>query len=127
MTILHKLFVRVHFRYTHSPHVGELSAFAQWLIEREYHMRNAQRLVHRAMRSLEVSGFPPDRMWTEDELDRAFHHRRYRHVYRQARHSFSKFLQSVGRLISRRKHNPHEEILVAYRTFLSDVRGLKNG
>ncbi len=76
------------------------------------------------MRSLEVSGFPPDRMWTDDELDRAFHHRRYRRVYRQARHSFSKFLQSVGRLIPRRRHNPHEEILAAYQSFLSDVRGL---
>jgi integrase len=96
------------------------------LIERECAMRHTQRLVFRAMRSLEVAGLPPDRMWTDDELDRAFHHRRYRRVYRQARHSFGLFLQSVGRLTPRQKHNPHAEILAAYQTFLSDVRGLAN-
>jgi integrase/recombinase XerD len=124
MTILHELFVRVHSRYTRSPHVGELSSFAHWLIERECAMRHAQRLVFRAMRSLEVSGLPPDRMWTDDELDRAFHHTRYRLVYRQARHSFGKFLQSVGRLTPRRKHNPHAELLATYQSYLSEVRGL---
>jgi integrase/recombinase XerD len=124
MTTLHQLFVRVHSRYTSSLHVVELSSFAHWLIERECSMRHAQRLVFRAMRSLEVSGLPPDRVWTDDELDRAFHHRRYRLVYRQARHTFGKFLQSVGRLSPRPKPNPHAELIAAYENFLSDVRGL---
>jgi hypothetical protein len=60
MTILHKFFVRVHARYTRSPHAGELSSFTHWLIERECARRYAQRLVFRVMRSLEASGLPPD-------------------------------------------------------------------
>ena len=125
MTILHKFFVRVHSRYTRSPYVGELSSFTQWLIERECALRYAQRQVFRVMRSLEASGLPPDRMWTDDELDRAFHRRRHRHLYRHARYSFGLFLQSTGRLTPHQKHNPHEELLAAYQAFLSDVRGLK--
>jgi integrase/recombinase XerD len=93
-------------------------------MEREYDMRYAQRLLFRTMRSLEVSGLPPERMWTSDELERAFDHARYRRLYQQARHSFGKFLQSVGRLTPRRKHNPHAELLAAYQSYLSDVRGL---
>ena len=124
MTTLHKLFVRVHSRYTRSPHVGELSSFTNWLIERECALRYAQRLVFRVMRSLEAAGLPPDRIWTDDELDRAFHRRRHRRLYRHARYSFGLFLQSAGRLTPRQKHNPHEELLAAYQTFLADVRGL---
>lgn len=124
MTILHKFFVRVHSRYTRSPHVGELSSFTHWLIERECALRYGQRLVFRVMRSLEASGLPPDRIWTDDELDRAFHRHRHRRLYRHARYSFGLFLQSAGRLNPRQKHNPHGELLAAYQTFLSDVRGL---
>jgi len=124
MTILHKFFVRVHSRYTRSPHAGELSSFTQWLLERECALRYAQRQVFRVMRSLEASGLPPDRIWTDDELDRAFHRRRHRRLYRHARYSFGLFLQSAGRLTPRQKHNPHEELLVTYQTFLADVRGL---
>src|SRR5438552_15129390 len=124
MTILHKFFVRVHSRYARPPHVGELSSFTHWLIERECALRYGQRLVFRVMRSLEASGMPPDRIWTDDELDRAFHRRRHRRLYRHARHSFGMFLQSVGRLTPRRKHNPHEQLLAAYQNYLSDVRGL---
>jgi integrase len=124
MTILTQLFVRVHSRYTRSPYSGELSSFAHWLRERECALRYAQRLVFRVMRSLEAAGLPPDRIWTEDELDRAFARRRHRRLYRHARYSFGLFLQSAGRLIPRQKHNPHEELLAAYHTFLSDVRGL---
>ncbi len=87
MTILHKLFVRVHFRYTRSPHAGELSSYSSWLIERECSLRLAQRLVFRVMRSLEACGLAPDRIWTEDELDRAFRRRRHRRLYRQARYN----------------------------------------
>jgi hypothetical protein len=94
------------------------------LIERECNLRYAQRLVFRAMRSLEASGTPPGRIWTDDELDQTFHHRRHRRWYQHARHSFGKFLQSVGRLSSRVKPNPHAELLSAYQNFLSDVRGL---
>lgn len=124
MTILHKFFVRVHSRYTRSPHAGELSSFTHWLIERECSLRYAQRLVFRVMRSLEASGLLPDRIWTEEELDRAFHRRRHRRLYRHARRSFGLFLQSAGRLAPRQKHNSHEELLAAYQTFLADVRGL---
>lgn len=88
-------------------------------------MRYAQRLVFRVMRSLDASGLLPGRIWTDDELDRAFHRRRHRILYRHARYGFGKFLESVGRLAPRRKHNPHEELLAAYQNFLSDVRGLK--
>ncbi len=122
--ILHQLFVRVHSRYTRSPHAGELSSFSHWLLQRECSIRYAQRLVFRVMRSLEASGLSPDKSWTDDELDRAFHRRRHRRLYRHARHSFGMFLQSVGRLTRRRKHHPHEQLLAEYQSHLSDVQGL---
>lgn len=125
MTMLTQLFVRVHSRYTRSPYSGELSSFAHWLRERECALRYAQRLVFRVMLSLEASGLPPGRVWTEDELDRAFRRRRHRRLYRNARYSFGLFLQSAGRFTPRPKHHPHALLLAAYQSFLSDVRGLE--
>ena len=72
MTALHKLFVRVHGRYTRSTHVADLTAFARWLIEHEYAARYSQRLVFRALRSLEGSDRPPGSKWTVDALQRTF-------------------------------------------------------
>ena len=124
MTVLHKLFLRVHSRYTRSPFAGELSSYSHWLIERECNLRYAQRLVFHAKRSLEASGLPPDRVWTDDELDRAFHRRRPRRGYQHSRHTFGLFLQSAGRLTPRQKLNPFEQLLAAYKGYLSEVRGL---
>lgn len=124
MTTLPQFFVRVHARYTRSPYAGELASFSQWLLERECALRYAQRLVFRVMRSLEAADLPPDRIWTEAELDRAFHRRRQRRLYRQARYSFGLFLHSVGRLTPQPKPHPHAEILATYQNFLAEVRGL---
>ena len=79
--------------------LGAFTPFIHWLRERECALRYAQRLVFRVMRSLEAAGLPPDRIWTEDELDWAFARRRHRRLYRHARYSFGLFLQSAGRLI----------------------------
>src|SRR5262245_38914173 len=98
MTTLHKLFVRVHARYTRSPYVADLTAFAGWLMAHEYPARYAQRLVFRVMRALEGFAHLPGSRWTADALDRAFRRRRQRHLYRHARHAFAAFLQSAGRL-----------------------------
>ena len=98
MTALHKLFVRVHARYTSSTHVADLTAFARWLIEQECAPRYAQRLVFRALRSLEGLECPPDSKWTVDALERAFRRKRQRRLYRHARRAFAAFLESVGRL-----------------------------
>lgn len=127
MTTLHQLFVRVHTRYTRSPHVGDLTAFARWLREHEYPTRYAQRLVFRTMRSLEASGISPGRTWTSEELERAFRRVRQRHLYRHARRAFGAFLQSVARLAPRPENGPHASMLAAYRRYLSEVRGLAPG
>jgi hypothetical protein len=50
MTILRKSFVRVHARYTGSPHAEDLTGFALWLTEHDYSVDYAQRLVFHTMR-----------------------------------------------------------------------------
>jgi integrase/recombinase XerD len=124
MTALHKLFVRVHARYTSSTHVADLTAFARWLIEQEYAPRYAQRLVFRTLRSLEGSECPPDSKWTVDALERAFRRKRQRRLYRHARRAFAAFLESVDRLAHPVDNSPHASVLAAYQRFLSEVRGL---
>lgn len=124
MTILHKLFVRGHARYTASPHVEDLAAFAHWLLERDYLSRYAQRLVFRAMRVLENFDLPPGSRWTCEQLDRAFHPFLHLLMYDHARHTWGVFLRSAGRLAPPQDHNPHASVLTAYRDFLIEVRGL---
>jgi site-specific recombinase XerD len=124
MTILHKLFVRVHARYTRSPHVEDLAAFAQWLLDHDYPPRNAQRHVFRAMRVLDGFALPPRSMWTSEQLDRAFRPFWRRHRYRHARHTLGVFLESVGRLVPTQDHSPHAPVLAAYRSYAAEVRGL---
>jgi integrase/recombinase XerD len=124
MTILHKLFVRVHARYTSSPHVEDLAAFAHWLLEHDYLIRYAQRLVFRAMRVLDSFDLPSGSVWTSEQLDRAFCPYWHRRTYRHARHTLGVFLQSVDRLAPPQDHSPHASALTAYRSYLSEVRGL---
>ena len=127
MTFLHQFFVRVYGRYTCSPHVKDLATFARWLIEHEYPVRHAQRLVFRTMRALEASRRPPGCRWTFAELERAFYRRRQRRLYQHARRRFGDFLQSIGRLALPRETNPHASLLAGYQRYLSEVRGLAPG
>ena len=124
MTTLHQLFVRVHPRYTRSLHAEDLAAFARWLIDHEYPVRHAQRLVFWTMRALENSGQPPGCRWTSEKLDGAFRRRRQRRVYHYARRRFGDFLQSIGRWTPPREVGPHASLLARYRRYLSEVRGL---
>ena len=124
MTILHKLFVRVHARYTRSPHVEDLTVFALWLTEHDYSVDYAQRLVFHTMRSLDASNVLPGSRWTSKQLEKAFRHVRHRGMYQHARHSFGVFLKSVGRLTPPQDNSPHASVLAAYRSYLSEVRGL---
>jgi site-specific recombinase XerD len=124
MTILHKLFVQAHARYTRSPHVEDLAAFAQWFLDHDYSPRYAQRHVRKAMRVLEGLGVPSGSRWTSAQLDRAFRPF-WRHLwYRRARHTFGAFLEAVGRLAPPQDHNPHAPVLAAYRCYVAEVRGL---
>jgi integrase/recombinase XerD len=126
--MLQQLFVRVHFRYTQSRHADDLTAFARWLLEQGYRERYAQRLVFRAMRSLETFGLPPASTWTKDSLERAFRRIRQRRLYRHAQHAFGAFLRSVGRLRSdNAPKSAHAPLIAAYRSYLVDVRGLAPG
>jgi len=94
------------------------------LIEQEYAARYAQRLVFRALRSLEDSDRPPGSKWTVDALEGTFRRVRQRRLYRHARRAFAAFLQSVGRLAPPADNGPHASVLAAYQRFLSEVRGL---
>lgn len=126
MTTLHKLFVRVHTRYTRSLHAADLAAFADWLLAQDYPARYTQRLVFRAMRSLESFDHPPDSIWTLSQLARAFHRRRQRRLYQHARYSFGHYLQSRGRLAIPPDSSPHASVLAAYQNYLVEVRGLQS-
>ena len=124
MSILQRLFVRVHARYTRSPYVEDLDGFAHWLSEHEYPARHAQSLVGWTKRALEASGRPPGCRWTFAELERAFRRRRPRRAYQSAWRRFGDFLQSTGRLTSVRDTGPHASLLAGYQQHLAEIRGL---
>lgn len=123
---MRRFFVRHHARYTRSPHLADLSAFAEWLMQRGYSLRYAQRLVFRVMRSLEAFSLTPGTAWTRDELDRAFRrrHPRKRGEYHNACYDFRQFLQSVGRLKPIESADPHVALLARYRQYMGEVQGL---
>ena len=124
MIIPHKSPVRIHARYTRSPHVADLTSFARWLTENDYSVDYAQHLLSRAMRSLDVSHVPPESTWTSKQLETAFRHVQHRRTYQLAGHTFGAFLKSVGRLIPLQDDSPHASVLAAYQRYLSEVRGL---
>jgi site-specific recombinase XerD len=119
---IRQLFVRVHARYTCAPCAAELAAFARWLLDSGYGPHYAQRLVFRAKRSLQGIDAAVGRVWTADELDRAFSRHRPRRVYRHARHAFRCFLESSGRLAASKR--PQSPLLAAYERHLRELRGL---
>lgn len=78
-TVIRQFFSRVHARYTRSPHLADLSAFASRLTEQRYHYRYAQRLVLYVMRALDASALRPGCVWTSVADAQAFsqkHHGR---------------------------------------------------
>lgn len=123
---MRRFFVRVHARYTRSPHLADLSTFAEWLMRQGYSLRYAQRLVFRVMRSLEAFSLPPGSAWTSEELARAFHrrHPRKRSEYHDACYDFRLFLQSIGRLKLTEPAEPHAALLTEYRRYMCEVQGL---
>jgi integrase len=125
-TTLRQLFVRLHNRYTRSAHVGDLNAFAQWLIDHGYNLDSARGLVRRAKRSLDVFDVPPDSVWGREQVEQAFRVRPGR-PFTPARRAFGMFLQSVGRLAPPQEYGPHASILAAYRSYQSEVRGITPG
>jgi hypothetical protein len=76
------------------------------------------------MRSLNASNVPPGSTWTSKQLERAFWHVRHSRAYQHARHTFGVFLKSVGRLTPPQDNGPRASVLAAYRSYLSEVRGL---
>jgi hypothetical protein len=125
--MLQQLFVRVYSRYTCSSHAGDLEAFGDWLLDQRYTLRYAQRLVFKVKRALEASPQPSADTWSTEQLDQAFAFRGRRiwrrKAYREARSTFGDFLRSVGRLVQS-PSGPHGSLILAYRHYLSDVRGL---
>jgi site-specific recombinase XerD len=123
--MLEELFVRVHARYTCSPHAAELNEFARWLISHGYGPRYAQRLVFRAMRSLDAFDLPSASQWTDQQIERAFRNRRQPRLYHHASHAFRAFLLSVDRLLPTPAVEPREVLIEQFADHLKEVRGLR--
>jgi integrase/recombinase XerD len=123
-TIIQRLFVRVHSRYTRSPHLADLSAFVSWLNGQGYHPHYTRQLVFLVMRALDASPVVPGSTWRTDDLGRAFRRTRRAREYHQAGRAFRRFLGSVGRLTPSGLVYPHERLIETYRHHLSAVRGL---
>ncbi|HRK69313.1 MAG TPA: tyrosine-type recombinase/integrase [Hyphomonas sp.] len=121
--IIRQLFVRVHARYSCSPYAADLAAFGRWLLDCGYWPRYAQRLVFRAKRSLESTRPSPGQVWGPDELTRAFSRRRERQAYRYARHTYGRFLQSIGKLAPEAP-KPHADVVAVYAHHLKELCGL---
>ena len=123
-TILRRLFVRVHPRYTRSAHVADLSALVHWLAAQGYTRHYTQQVVFCVMRALDASRHPPSGAWTAEDLHRAFRRRRRAPQYQQAGRVFGAYLRSVDRLQANRPLNPHGHVIECYRRYLAEVRGL---
>jgi integrase/recombinase XerD len=121
--IIRQLFVRVHARYACSPYAADLAAFARWLLDCGYWPRYAQRLVFRAKHSLESARPSPGQVWNSDELTRAFLRRRERQAYHYARHTYGRFLQSIGKLVPEAP-KPHADVVAVYAHHLQELCGL---
>lgn len=72
---------------------------------------------------LESSRPSQGHVWIPDELTRAFSRRRERQAYRYARHTFGRFLQSIGKLAPE-VPKPHADVVAAYAQHLKEPCGL---
>ena len=121
--IIRQLFVRVHARYACSPCAADLAAFAAWIAKDGYNIRYTQHLVFWTKHALETARFSSDRVWTAEEIARAFS-RFPRRPYRLAGRVWSRFLQSCGRLSAQPQRTPHSDAINAYERHLRELRGL---
>jgi integrase/recombinase XerD len=127
VTILTELFPVAHRRYTASPAAPWLSGFAEWLSTQGYSRKAMRGHVLRLRQALErIRSFSPEVQSSSQQFSKLFAFPTRQAQYRATEHNFRRYLMARGRFC------PHSEpefdrftpLLVAYRRYLVEVRGL---
>ncbi len=125
--MLKELFPKHYTRYTESPAAPWLQSFAEWLVEEGYVHHSARGHVRRLRQSLErgSSPVPPDSSFTPDNLTALFTGHGQKVRFKATERAFCRFLRTQERLIEDKKFSQFDELLSAYRTHLTELRGLR--
>jgi len=125
--MLKRLFPRYHRRYTASPATPWLHSFAEWLVAEGYAHHPARNHVRRLKQALEraSSPIPPDSSFTSDELTVLFAWPGQQVLFQATKRAFRRFLQTQERLVDEQKFSKCDELLCAYRTHLTEMRGFR--
>jgi site-specific recombinase XerD len=125
--MLTELFPVAHHRYTASPSAPWLSGFAEWLSTQGYSRKAMRGHVLRLRQALErTRSFSPEVQSSSKQFSKLFAFPTRQAQYRATEQNFRRYLTACGRL----SPQPEPEfgrftpLLVAYRRYLLDVRGL---
>lgn len=125
--MLKELFPKHYTRYTESPAAPWLQSFAEWLVEEGYAHNSACGHVRRLRQALERASslIPPDSSFTSDRLTALFTGHGQKVRFRATERAFRRFLRTLERLVEDKKFSQFDELLCAYRTHLTELRGLR--
>jgi integrase len=124
--MLEQLFPKYHRRYSASPHVKELRAFARWLTEVGYGRDPAHDHVRRLREALDLGGRRLQARIDRTGVDDLFARLPDIATYRATCRAFVCCLEACGRLVAEPDLRPHAATLVGYEYQLRTVRGLSN-
>ncbi|WP_208245896.1 hypothetical protein WGT02_30680 (plasmid) [Rhizobium sp. T1470] len=111
--------------YEYSRFGAELEFFARWLLAAGYLPAAAGRHVHRLKCILEATGaLQCGQSVEEAELDEAIALVSGALRHASTERAYRRFLKAEGRLEETKPQRPVEQLLLRYREYLLDVRGL---
>jgi integrase/recombinase XerD len=126
-TMLTELFPIAHRRYTESSTAPWLRGFSEWLVAQGYSRKATRGHVLRLRQALERPGsFSPDESPTSDHLTQLFAFPTRQEHYRATEHNFRRYLIGSDRLCltCEAEFGRFTPLLVAYRKYLLELRGL---
>ena len=126
--MLKRLFPKYHTRFKESPAAPWLQSFAEWLVAEGYAHDPAHDHVKRLGQALDraSSPIPPDSKFTSDELTALFitgHGQKV--LFKATERAFCRFLRTKECLVEDEKVPQSDELLCAYRTHFSELRGFR--
>ena len=125
--MLKRLFPRYHRRYAASLAAPWLHIFAEWLVAEGYARKAVSSHVRRLKQALERASvpIPLTSSFTSHELTVLFAWPEQQVLFQATERAFHRFLKTQGRLVVEQKFSRFGELLCAYRTHLTEVRGFR--
>jgi len=125
--MLKRLFPRHYRRYTASLAAPWLRIFAEWLVAEGYAHKAASNHVRRLNQALERASvpIPLTSSFTSHELTVLFAWPEQQVRFQATERAFHRFLKTQGRLVDEQKFSQFGELLCAYHTYLTEIRGFR--